>query len=513
MTSLAAAMGRALPALRTSDDAADRLAYARDLWPRHHLAVRAGQPPLHRAGAIAWPASTDEVARLVRWARAEGVPLVPFGAGSGVCAGILPGEDVVVVDLKKMGRILALDQHAPVVHVEAGHLGVPLERALGREGFTVGHFPSSILCSTVGGWVATRSAGQCSSAYGKIEDMVVALECVTGTGDVVELRRRRSGPDLVPLVVGSEGTLAIVTRATLRLHPAPTSRAFAAWSFPNLEWGREALREMMQTGLRPAIARLYDPFDAMLARHAGRKRSPGRGTGIDQTPGHASRAPGLGGAALRSVLGQPSVLNALLGSDLAARALGGAMLIVVFEGADDTPGRATAAARRVAESMRGVWDGEAPARHWLEHRYAVSYRQAPLFANGVFVDTMEVAARWSDVGRLYRDVRHALGSSVFVMAHVSHAYPDGCCIYFSFAGCADRELTPTIGWDAACEATYDRAWKAALDAAVAAGGTLAHHHGVGRSKAPRLNAALGASVGVVRGVMRAFDPGGILNPG
>jgi alkyldihydroxyacetonephosphate synthase len=167
----------------------------------------------------------------------------------------------------------------------------------------------------------------------------------------------------------------------------------------------------------------------------------------------------------------------------------------------------------VAESMRGTWRGETLARRWLDHRYAVSYRQAPLFAKGVFVDTMEVAARWSDIGRLYDGVRRALGRHVFVMAHFSHAYPDGCCIYFSFAGSADAKLASTLGWDAACAATYDRAWKAALDAASAAGGTFAHHHGVGRSKAPRLSAELGEGVAVVRGLMRAFDPGGILNPG
>jgi alkyldihydroxyacetonephosphate synthase len=140
----------------------------------------------------------------------------------------------------------------------------------------------------------------------------------------------------------------------------------------------------------------------------------------------------------------------------------------------------------------------------------VSYRQAPVFAAGAFVDTMEVAATWSNLGALYDGVRDALGRHVFVMAHMSHAYPDGCCIYFSFAGSAapgDEE------WDAASLKSYDRAWKAALDAAVAAGGTIAHHHGVGRSKAPRLDVALGDGVDVVRALKRVFDPEGILNPG
>ncbi|HXN34021.1 MAG TPA: FAD-binding oxidoreductase, partial [Polyangiaceae bacterium] len=460
MSPLARELSDAFPKLRASDDAADRVAYARDMWPRHHLAVRAGRPAEHQPGAIVWPTSTDDVARLVRWARSRGVALMPFGAGSGVCAGVLPRSDVVVVDLKRIGRVRTLDAQAPLVDVEAGHMGVPLEQALGRSGFTLGHFPSSILCSTVGGWVATRSAGQCSGAYGKIEDMVVALECVTGSGDVVALRRRTTAPDLIPLVVGSEGTMAIVTSATLRLHPAPASRAFGAWSFPTTRQGWGAMRAMFQEGLRPAVARLYDPFDAMLARHARARPKATRA---------GPHVPGVGGAALRAILGRPGAINEVLHSNIVARALGGAMLLVVFESADAAaPEYAVDRARGIGGSMGGSWLGEAPARGWLERRYSVSYRQAPLFAHGAFVDTMEVAARWSKLGDLYDGVRRALGPDVLVTAHFSHAYPDGCCIYFSFAGSANASGDT---WDDACERTYDRTWRAALDAVVASGGT------------------------------------------
>lgn len=505
---LARDLTHAFPALRASVDEADRVAYARDLWPRHHMDVRAGRPAEHRPGVVVWPERTEDVAALVRWAKERGVALVPFGAGSGVCAGVMPREDVVVVDLKRMGRIRTLDAAAPLVDVEAGHMGVPLEQALERAGFTLGHFPSSILCSTVGGWVAARSAGQCSGAYGKIEDMVAALECVTGGGDVVTLRRRTSAPDLVPLVVGSEGTMAIVTSATLRLHPRPSSRGFGSWSFRSTRHAWEAMRAMFQSGLRPAVARVYDPFDAMLARQGSVKRRKGTGAG--------SRSDGRGGwsgNALRGILRRPGALNALLGTRVAERAMGGAMLVVVFEGDGEATSRGVLEARRLVEAAGGTWDGEAAARRWLAHRYSVSYRQAPVFAQGAFVDTMEVAATWSKLGALYEGVRAALGRNVFVMAHFSHAYPDGCCIYFSFAGSADPGLVRDVGWDAACEATYDRTWKAALSAAVEAGGTLSHHHGVGRSKAPRLGAELGHGLDVVRTLMRAFDPAGILNPG
>ena len=385
-------------------------------------------------------------------------------------------------------------------------MGLPLEEDLNRRGFTLGHFPSSILCSTVGGWVAARSAGQCSGLYGKIEDMVLALECVTGTGEVVTLRHRTSGPNLIPLVIGSEGTMAIVTSATLRLHPKPTSRAFAGFSFPTTEHGWEAMRAMFQAGLRPAVSRLYDPFDAMLARRGAVKKD-----GAD-----SGKTPGLGAAALRSILRRPGALNELLDGRAGSKLLGGSLVILIFEGEGEAPQHDLEQARVLFATMQAKYEGEGPARKWLLHRYSVSYRQAPVFAAGLFSDTMEVAAPWSKLRALYDGVRRALGEHVFVMAHLSHAYPDGCCIYFSFAGTAAKGegVKAGAGWDERCEITYDRAWKAAMGAAIEAGGTLAHHHGVGRSKAPRMAHELGAGgVDAVRALLRAFDPNGILNPG
>ena len=503
--------------LRASIDLADQVAYARDLWPRHHLDVRAGRVGDHRPGLIVWPESTLDVQAIVRWAHPRGIELVPFGAGSGVCGAILPSRDVVVVDLKRMARWRKLDTSAPCLEVEAGALGLPLEEELGRRGFTLGHFPSSILCSTVGGWVAARSAGQCSGYYGKIEDMVVALECVTGTGDIVTVSRRAQGPDLTPLFIGSEGVLGIVTAATLRLHPAPTSRAFAAFTFPETVAGWEAMRQVFQAGLRPAVCRLYDPFDAMLARMGGvkgKKRPRDEKARAADTHDKEPAAPGLGTVALRTVLRRPLALNELL--DLAGgRALGGAMLVVIFEGTRDTPTRDLERARAVLERAGGRYDGEDAARRWLAHRYAVSYRQAPVWAAGAWVDTMEIAATWSNLDALYDGVRHALGKHAFVMAHLSHAYADGCCIYFSFAGSASpsSKVAGESSWDALSVASYEQAWSDALAAAEAAGGTIAHHHGVGRSKAPRLRRELGDGLAVVRRLKRACDPAGIMNPG
>jgi alkyldihydroxyacetonephosphate synthase len=492
----------------TSASPPDRIAYARDLWPRHHLAVSAGRIAEHRPALVAWPRSTEEVAQVVAFCAAEGVPLVPFGAGSGVCGGVLPDARTVVLDLKRMSRWRHLDRQAPTLEVESGALGITLEETLADRGLTLGHFPSSILCSTVGGWVAARSAGQCSGRYGKMEDMVASLECVVGRGEVVRFERRLHGPDATPLIIGSEGVLGVVTAAKLRLHALPSARAFGAFSFADIEAGWTALREMFQAGLRPAVARLYDPFDSMMARMGAVRRARRAEAGAAHEPKEEQTRrglfPGAGALALRSALRVPRLVNRIVDA-VGGRPGSRSTLVLIFEGSDaDARGDLDAAAaistRLGAEAL-----GEEPARHWLAHRYSVSYRQAPVFMAGAFSDTMEVAAPWSRLAELYRAVRAALGRHVFVMAHLSHAYPDGCSIYFTFAGSA-----PSVP---EAEARYDAAWRAAMDAAIGAGGTLSHHHGVGRSKAPKLGAELGLGVEVVHALRGVLDPASIMNPG
>ena len=498
---LAARIEEVVPGVVVSASPIDRIAYARDLWPRHHLAVSAGRIAEHQPELVVWPRSVEEVAAIVRLCANEGTPVVPFGAGSGVCGGVLPDNRTVVLDLKCISSIRGIDRDTGVLDVGAGALGIRLEEELEAAGFTLGHFPSSILCSTVGGWIAGRSAGQCSGLYGKIEDMVVSLECVAGNGDVVRFRRRTSGPDMTPLIIGSEGVLGVVTSAELRLHPAPQSRAFGAFSFPDVEAGWEFLRAMFQSGLRPAVARLYDVFDSFIARLGSVHRAKHKSADRHDAPGQGA---GFGAAVLRKVLRRPGMVNKLIEATPSSL-MGGATLIVLFEGSSEAIEADMARAKAMALGQGGRDLGEGPARHWLAHRYSVSYRQSPVFMAGAFSDTMEVAAPWSRLGELYRAVREALGKHVFVMAHLSHAYPDGCSIYFTFAGSASTAE--------AMESVYDAAWRGAIDAAIAAGGTLSHHHGVGRSKAPQLGAELGLGVPMIHALRRVLDPHGIMNPG
>ena len=489
---------------RASTDPADRVAYARDLWPRQQIVTRSGIAAPSPPGVVVWPSSAEEVAGIVAFAGERGIPVVPYGAGSGVCGGVLPEPEAILLDVKRMRRVIDVDADRLEARVEAGIIGQILEDDLSARGFTLGHFPSSIYCSTLGGWVAGRSAGQCSGRYGKIEDMVLGLTCVDGRARI--LRAEAGGPNaaLLPLVIGSEGILAVVTEARLRIAPAPRSRRFASYLFRSTETGLDAIRHIYQAGLRPAVARLYDPFDSMMARRGGVKgRDGGHSAEARHRPEGAYR-PGLGTRLMTRALRTPGALNRLV-HGLPDGLWGGAMMVLVWE---DDPAIAEvelAEAARIARDGGGRDTGEGPARRWFAHRHSVSYRQSPLIAAGGFVDTMEVASTWSRLMPMFETVREALAPHVFVMAHFSHAYPDGASIYFTFAGSAED--------DEATLRKYDQAWRDALEAVVRAGGTLSHHHGVGRSKAPAMRREQGVAVDVVRALKQVMDPQGILNPG
>ncbi len=481
-----------MPGLASSSRPVDRLGVSRDAWPRH-LIAEANRPGRGAdAALVVWPEHADQVEELVAFARREGVSLVPYGAGSGVCGAVQPQERTVVVDTKKL-TALRVDRGANVVEVGAGVLGVDLEAWLERQGLTVGHFPSSILCSTVGGWLAARGAGQCSSRYGKIEDMTESADVVLGVGKRARFRRRSGGPQPLELLIGSEGTLGLITSARLRLHPAPRERAFSAFRLPSFEAGADAMRVILQAGLRPAVMRLYDPLDSYLLARGKVADEQGREPVSSGVPS---------GFWLRAVLSQPRLLNgAIAGFERFLSS--SATLILVFEGEPHEAREEQLATSQLLAPFGAADLGETPARAWLAHRYAVSYRQSKVFQQGAFNDTLEVAAPWARLSAVYEAVRRGAGKHALVLAHLSHAYPDGCSIYFT--------LVATRAGDALRR--YDSIVDAVLGAAISEGATLSHHHGVGSSKAHLLDAELGGGVSTLQRVRDAWDPDGILNPG
>lgn len=492
----AADLGKAVSG-RLSLEEQDRLSYSRDMWPRALMWIRQGKIP-PPPDIVVWPKDEAEVAEVIRTARAHRLPVIPFGAGSGVCGGTLALRGGVAIDLKRLEHSEPVNRDRRFVDAQAGVMGEVLERRLNQQGYTLGHFPSSIYMSTLGGWVAARSAGQLSSLYGKIEDMVLSVRAVLGTGEtVVTPERPRSGPDLAQLLMGSEGTLCVFTGARLRVFPAPEHRVFRGLRFHSVAEGTEAIRQIFRAGLRPAVVRLYDPFDTALV---------GRGKHHDAVTPPSLRGtlkadvvPALTRQLTPRTLGHPSLMNR------AARLLKECLLILMFEGESRRITREEEHARTLCIRAGGEDQGEEPGRNWYRERYSVSYKMSKVLDAGAFADTMEVAATWDRVLDVYERVRAAVSPLAFVLCHFSHAYPEGCSLYFSFAGSGSSEPDQ--------ERRYEELWNVALAAAMSAGATVSHHHGVGLLKAREMLEELGEGRRMLQGLKRAFDPDGIMNPG
>ncbi len=480
---------------RISFEEQDRLVYSRDMWPRALMWIRQGRIP-PPPDAVVWPKDEEELAEIIRSARAHRIPVIPYGAGSGVCGGIVAVRGGIALDLKRLERVSPVDVKRRAVDAQAGVIGEVLERNLNQQGWTLGHFPSSIYMSTLGGWLATRSAGQFSSRYGKIEDMVLSVRVVSGAGAlIVTPERPRPGPDLAQLLIGSEGTFCAFTGARLRVHPVPEHRTFRGIRFRSVAEGAEAIRQIFRAGLRPAVVRLYDPFDTSLVARA---RSPREGP--PQRGGFASELlPAITRRVTSRALGRPWLLNQA--TDLLKHSL----LILCFEGETRRTQREEEAARGICLRMGGVDQGEGPGRQWYEERYSVSSNLSKAIDSGAFADTMEVAATWDKVMDVYDRVRAAVAPIAFVMCHLSHAYLEGCSLQFSFAAAGGSEEKQ--------EARYDQLWRVALSAAISAGATVSHHHGIGLLKDRELVEELGQGRRMLESLKKALDPDGIMNPG
>ncbi|MEZ4322792.1 MAG: FAD-binding oxidoreductase [Myxococcota bacterium] len=484
-----------VPEVPNSTEILDRYAASRDLWPGGTLAFWHGESA-PRPARVFWPENEAQVAEVLQAASAQGIPVVPYGLGSGVCGGARGREGSWVVDTKRLTHLGPLDEERWTLQVGAGVNGQQLEDALQGRGFTLGHSPSSISCSSVGGWAAARSAGQFSSKYGVFEDMVLGLTFVTPTGRILEIGTHGDDdPALLPLILGSEGTLGIVTRLTLRIWRTPESRWLRGYRFSTVEDALDAMRRLMQAELWPAVVRLYDPVDTRIggktkpkSAHESNRRF------VRRWLAKAGEIDAIKKRTLALPLSLPGVVNRIFDG-----VSSGCLLIVGWEGRPAVVEAQTAAGRAILEE-RGEDLGAGPGNRWFQSRHAVSYKLMPVFERGGFADTMEIAARWSDLPRVYESVREAVAPHAVVLAHMSHVYPEGGSIYFSFAGRGTREV-------------YEAVWNAAQDAVLAAGATVTHHHGVGSLKARWAAAEVGPAVEGWRELKDRLDPNGVMNPG
>lgn len=439
----------------TVDDEA-RVAAGRDWWPLSVTWAIDGTVPSVPA-VVARPTDSQQVAGVLAECNHARVPVTVIAGASGVCGGSIPLFGGLSLDLTALDGIVDVDDASLLVDVRAGTFGEPCEATLQSEyGLTLGHWPQSIALSTVGGWVACRGAGQYSTRYGKIEDMVVGLEAVLADGRTISTGgtapRAATGPDLGQLFVGSEGTLGVITQVRLRAHPKAIVDRRSCFGFTDFDSGLDACRRILRRGATPAVLRLYD---------------------------HAESARNF---------------------DFAD----GCVLIVVDEG---DPALLHAVADIVGQECESASPLDpALAGQWLEHRNQIPPLES-LARAGIVADTVEVSAAWSALPRIYRaalDGLNSLDATIAASAHQSHAYIDGGCLYFTFAGRPPAEQA---------ELYYRHAFDVVMSATTAAGGALSHHHGIGLNRARYMRDYLGPAFDVLAQVKTALDPNGILNPG
>ena len=411
---------------------------------------------------ITWPDTVEQICEILKFANQEKIPVVPFGEGSGVVGGAIPIYGGIILDMKKLNKILMINDKNLTVTAQTGINGMNLERILNSKGYTTGHIPQSIYTSSLGGWIAHRAAGQFSTKYGKIEDIILGMEVVLPLGEILNFKtipRASTGPQLDKLFIGGEGTLGIITKATLKIWPYPEKRTLISYAFPSIEESFEAIRQILRENLYPAVIRIYDQFETM--RHF------------------------------------PDIENA---KDKV-------MVIFVCEGNTTLVDLEESITREKSENSRGVDCGEHPVEHWFETRFRVTETSAMPPYKIVF-DTIEVASLWENASDVYHSVLESmkeLQGVIMITAHVSHFYPSGVGIYFSFGGAPPKEQTDFE--------YYQKCWDTIIKAVLDAGGSIAHHHGIGVNRAHWMESEWGKSMNTLRKIKKLLDPNSILNPG
>jgi alkyldihydroxyacetonephosphate synthase len=440
------------------EDESSRAARRHDYWMVSALRDRFGAPAPAPAAVIR-PTCVADVQAAVRVAAATQTALIPFGLGSGVVGGVIAGPDALVLDMGAMASVRAIDPVNLLASFDAGMNGLAAEEAVAARGLTIGHWPQSIAVSSVGGWIATRASGQFSTGYGNIEDIVYAIEAVLPDGSVVTLGkgpRASAGPDLRHLMMGSEGALGVITGVTLSLRRAAEARTLVAYAAPDMAAGFEFQRELVQRGWRPPVMRQYDERETRRLHEGAR----------DCT------------------------------------------LIMVHEGPAGLVAAEAAAGAALAREHGLAALDPAITEHWLAHRNHVNSWD-DVFDRNIVADTVEVSAPWDRIGAIYTaavaGVRTVAGARV-ASAHSSHVYRSGLNLYFTFA--VERADA------AAMEAGYFDAWAAIMRATADGGGSLSHHHGIGRVRRRYLTEEISPEgVALLLRLKHALDPAGVMNPG
>lgn len=429
--------------------------------------------------AVVYPRNTDDVVSIVKICNEHNIAITPFGGSSSVTRGVETPKGGISLDMTKhFNSVIEVNEINSTATVQSGMYGPAYEDYLNERGFTCGHFPQSFEYSTVGGWLAARGAGQASTGYGKIEHMVLAVKAVTPAG-VIDTKcypASAQGWDLHQLFAGSEGTLGVIVEVTMKIRKhLPQNTKHASFVFKNFETAVEAMRIVMQSGIGlPHLYRISDPEETEVAFKT---------KGFDGTL--ADR-----------------VLN-MLGYKSGERCL----MFVAVEGAKGYTKQVIGSLKKITRKRGGFFIGASPTKKWLEQRYSSAYMRDPLMDLGIMTDTLETAVMWDKLIPVWSAVRSYLKSrpKTVVMVHISHVYENGANLYFTF-------LSPMKREDDVKE--YLEYHKGLIDTINQSGGSLSHHHGVGRALAPWMEKQLGAeNMKLMQAIKNHLDPKGIMNPG
>jgi alkyldihydroxyacetonephosphate synthase len=479
-----ARLAAALGADHLRDDREARIAHAVGRSYPDLVRIRSGDAS-SAPDAVGLPGSAEQVAAALAACAEHRIAVIPFGGGTSVVGGVEPVREgmaaALSLDLSRLATTAEVDRTSLTARLDAGLFGPEAERRLAAEGVTLGHFPQSFEYSTVGGWVATRSAGQASSGYGRIDELVEALRCIAPAGEIGTraVPASAAGPSLRELLVGSEGVLGVICEATLRVRPAPAARRYEGWSFRSFAEGCDAFRVMEQADAAADVSRLSDRDETRMSMALASS---------------GSTAERLGRRYLR-----------LRGHE------GGCIAILGFEGDEEDVERRRRHTAALLRAGGGVSLGARPGEAWLRSRYAGPYLRDELLDRGVMVETLETATSWSNLTTLHDAVGDALraalgerGTPPLVMCHVSHLYPSGASLYFTFLARQEEEALDQ----------WRVAKTAASEAIMTGGGTITHHHAIGRDHRPWMHAELGElGVELIRAAKERLDPAGIMNPG
>lgn len=478
--------------LRTDDH--ERAFHARGRSYQDLLYLRAGKLDLI-PDAVAYPRSAGEVLAVVQLCADRDIALIPYGGGSSVVGGInavarSAGGAVVTLDMTDMTRVSQIDTISMTARAEAGIYGPALEQALQAHGVTLGHYPQSFEYSTLGGWIAARGAGQQSNRYGKAEEWLVSATLATPRGmwTTEDAPASAAGPDLNQLVAGSEGTLGVICEATVKVHEIPARKDYRGYLFKRFAAGIEAARRIHRAEIPVAMVRLSDAAET----HFLQAFSASRGAG-----------------ALKAHL-QRAYLR------VRGFSTGACLMLVGHEGKEHTVTWAQAQVEAICRGLGALPLGTGPGERWYQTRFRTPYSRDPMLDRGIGVDTLETSTRWSRIATLHDKVVTAIQGAMaanmpepdargIVMAHVSHSYPDGASLYFTFV--FPRQLDREI-------AQWQAIKRAASDAIATSGGTISHHHGVGTDHLAWLPEEKGEiGMTLLQAMKREMDPTGILNPG